>query len=105
MPFKYRYSLEDYYQAMELHKKGYGSLRISKILKYPTRSAIEDWINKGRKPYYFSEKRINACNSLANIKRMRFMNKITQPKAVRISALLRTKQLPDKAKNLTPTLG
>ena len=49
MPFKHKYSLGDYNKAMKLHKQGFGSLRISKILGYDTRSAIEDWINKGRK--------------------------------------------------------
>ena len=105
MPFKYRYSLEDYYQAMELHKKGYGSLIISKILKYPTRSAIENWINKSRKPYYFSEKRIAACNSKENVERMRAMNKLTQPKASRIAAELIIKRLPESSKILTEDLG
>jgi len=105
MPFENKYSLEDYDKAIELHKKGFGSLRISKILGYDTRSAIEDWINKGRKPYYFSEKRILACSSKENVERMRTMNKVTQPKAVKISAELRTKRLPKDAEVLNEDLA
>lgn len=105
MPFENKYSLEEYNKAIELHKQGYGSLRISKILGYKTRSAIEDWINKGRKPYYYSEKRIQACNSKENVERMRAMNKLTQPKAMRISAELRTKRLPESAKRLNEDLA
>lgn len=99
------YSLEEYDKAIYLHKLSYGSLRISKILGYKTRSAIEDWINKDRKPYYFSEKRIQACNSEENVERMRTMNKITQPKATKISAELRTKRLPENAKILSENLA
>ncbi len=105
MPFGNRYSIEEYNKAIELHKKGFGSLRISKILGYKTRSAIEDWINKDRKPYYFSEKRIKACNSKENVERMRAMNKLTQPNAVKISAELRTKRIPESAKILSEDLA
>ena len=105
MPFGNKYSLEEYNKAIELHRQGYGSLRISKILGYTTRNAIEHWINKDRKPYYFSEKRIQACNSKENIERMRTMNKITQPKAMKISAELRTKKLPENAKILSEDLA
>ncbi len=105
MPFNNKYTLLDYSEAIKLHGLGFGSQRIAKILGYNTRSAIEDWINKGRKPYYFSEKRINACNSINNIKRMRKMNKITQPKAVKISAELRTKRLSESAKILSKELA
>ncbi|MDD5133183.1 MAG: LAGLIDADG family homing endonuclease [Candidatus Nanoarchaeia archaeon] len=105
MPFKIRYSLEEYNQAIALHKQGLGSLRISKILGYKTRGAIEDWINKGRKPYYSSKKRMQYCNSIKTVERMRAMNKLTQPKAVKISAELRTKKLPEYAKELTEELA
>lgn len=105
MPFENKYSLEEYNKAIKLHRQGYGSLRISKILGYKTRSAIEGWINKDRKPYYYSEKRIRACNSKENIERMREMNKVTQPKAMRISAELRTKRLPESAKILNEDLA
>jgi len=105
MPFENKYSLEDYNKAIELHKKGYGSLRISKILGYSTRNAIESWINQERKPYYFSDKRINWCNSKENIQRIRKMNKITQPKACKISAELRRKKLSLKAKKCSKELG
>jgi intein-encoded DNA endonuclease-like protein len=98
------YSLDQYNKSIRLKKEGKGSVRISKILKIP-RSTIEGWINQGRKPYYFSEKRINVCNSKENIKRMREMNKITQPKATKISAKLRTKHLPDSAKKYSRELG
>ena len=105
MPFENKYTLEDYNRAIELHKKGYGSLRISKILGYKTRSAIEDWINKGRKPYYFSEKLHNAINSKENVERMRAMNKITQPKASRIAAELNTKRLSESARIISEDLA
>ena len=105
MPFKNKYSLDDYKKAIELREQGFGSLRISKILGYKTRSAIETWINGVMKPYYSSEKRINYCKSSKLIERMREMNKITQPKAVKISAELRTKRLPINAKNLTEELA
>lgn len=100
-----KYTLEEYNKAIELKKRRFGSLRISKILGFESRSAVEEWINRGRKPFYFSEKRIKACNSLENIRRMREMNKITQPRATKISAELRTKRLPDNAKNLTKDLA
>ena len=93
--------MEDYNKAIELHKQGLGSLRISKILGHSNGGVIEDWINKNRKPYYFSEGRIQACNSKENVERMRKMNKITQPKAVKISAELRIKRLPEDAKYLS----
>lgn len=105
MPIKNIYALEEYDKAIYLHKQGFGSLRISKILGYKNRGAIEDWINKDRKPYYFSEKRIQACNSEENIERMKTMNKITQPKAVKISAEMRTKRLPEGAKILSEDLA
>ncbi|MBS3156348.1 hypothetical protein J4413_03925 [Candidatus Woesearchaeota archaeon] len=99
------YTLEHYNKSMELKKNGLGSLRISKILNIKSRNAVEGWINKGRKPYYFSESRIKACNSNENIERMRKMNKITQPKAVKISAMLRTKKLPSSANVLDTDLA
>ncbi len=105
MSFKNKYTLNEYNKAIELHKQGLGSLKISKILGYDTRNAIEDWINKSRKPYYFSEARINACNSKENVERMRAMNKITQPKAVKIAAELKTKKLPENAKILSEKLA
>ena len=105
MPIITKYSLKQYNKAIELKEKGYGSQRIAKILGLSRRGAVEDWINKGRKPYYFSEKRITACNSQENIERMRKMNKITQPRAVKISAELRTKRLPESAKKLSKDLG
>ena len=100
-----KYTLEQYNKAIELKGQGYGSQRIANILRIKRRGAIEDWINKGRKPYYFSEKRILACNSIDNIKRMRAMNKLTQPKAVQISAELRTKRLPKDASKMTKELA
>jgi intein-encoded DNA endonuclease-like protein len=102
MPIITRYSLEQYNQAIELKAQGYGSQRIAKILGLSRRGAVEDWINKGRKPYDFSEKRIAACNSKENVERM---NKITQPNAVKISAELRIKRLPESAKEVTEDLG
>lgn len=91
--------------AMSLKKEGLGSLRISKTLNLKSRSAIEDWINKGRKPYDFSEARINACNSKGNVERLRRMSEITQPKAVKVSAMLRTKRLPNSARVLSMDLA
>ncbi len=105
MPFKNKYSIDDYNKAINLHKKGYGSQRIAKILGYKTRSAIEDWINKDRKPYYFSEKRINAINSMENIERIRAINKISQPKAVKYAALKNTKKLSKSAYSLNENLS
>jgi intein-encoded DNA endonuclease-like protein len=105
MPFENKYSLDDYNKAIELHKMGYGSQRIARFLGYNTRNAIEDWINKGRKPYYFSEKRINAINSKENVERMRAMNKITQPKASKMAAELATKRLPENAKIISEDLA
>lgn len=99
------YTLEQYNTAMKLKANGLGSLRISKILGFNDRNVIEGWINQGRKPYYFSEARINACNSKENVERMRKMNKLTQPRAVEISAILRTKKLPESAKILSKNLA
>lgn len=99
-----KYSMEQYNQVLTLNKKNGGSFRLSKLLNIP-RPTLENWINKGVKPYYFSEKRINACNSSKNIERIRCLNKITQPKAVKIAAELRTKKLPFNAKNLTRDLA
>ena len=64
------YSLKEYNKAISLEKQGLGSLRISKRLNIP-RGTIENWINKGGKPYYFSEKRINASNSQKNKDRLK----------------------------------
>ncbi len=89
---------------MNLKNKGLGSYHIAKILGI-SRNAIEGWINQGRKPYHFSEKRIAAQTSLENIERMRKMNKITQPKACRISAEMRTKRLPESAKKISKELA
>ena len=100
-----RYTLEQYNKALELKTEGYGSQRIANILGLKRRDAVEDWINKSRKPYYFSEKRILACNSTENIERLRELNKITQPKACRISAGLRIKRLPKNAKELSEELA
>ena len=99
------YTLQEYNKAIELHKNGLGSQRIAKILGYKCRSVVEEWINRGRKPYYFSDKRIAASNSKANIERMRAMNKITQPKACKIAAELNTKKLKTKYKLLTKELA
>lgn len=100
-----RYTLEQYTKAIKLKKQGYGSLRISKILGFKSRSAVEEWINRGRQPYYFSKKRIKWSNSKENKERIRKLNKITQPKATKISAELRTKRLPESAKKLSPKLA
>lgn len=89
------YNLDQYEEALKLKKDGYGSLRISKILKIP-RNVIEGWINQGRKPYYFSEKRIASCNSKENVERLRELNKITQPKAVDVARIKNTKPLKNK---------
>lgn len=99
-----KYNLEQYNKAIESRKGGLGSQRISKIINVP-RTTIDGWIYKDRKPYDFSEKRIAACNSKENVERMRAMNKITQPKAVKISAELRTKRLPESAKKISRELG
>jgi hypothetical protein len=88
-----KYNLSQYNQAMKLKEQGLGSQRIAKILKIKSRNTVEGWINKGRKPYYFSEKRIAACNSKENVERMRAMNKITQPKAVEAARIKNTKPL------------
>jgi len=100
-----KYSIEDYNKAMELHAQGYGNQRIAKFLGYKSRGAIEDWINKGRMPYYHSKKRINWSRSKENVKRIQELNKKTQPKAVKISAEQRTKRLPKEAKELSSNLG
>ncbi|MDP4012561.1 MAG: LAGLIDADG family homing endonuclease [Candidatus Nanoarchaeia archaeon] len=100
-----KYTLEQYTKSMELKNKGYGSQRISKLLNLPNRSTVEGWINRGMKPYYFSEKRIRASNSIENVERMRAMNKLTQHKAVQISAELRTKRLPERAKTMSEELA
>lgn len=100
------YTLDQYEEALKLKKEGYGSLRISKILKIP-RNAIEGWINQGRKPYYFSEKRIASCNSKENVERLRKLNKITQPKAVEAARIKNTKPIKNKkiTKELCYVLG
>jgi len=87
-----KYSLEDYNGAIKLRKKGFGSLRISKLLNLP-RPTVEGWINQGRKPYYFSEKRIKACNSKKNIERLRKLSKKSQPLAIKKARKLNTKPL------------
>ncbi len=99
------YSWDQYEKAMGLKRQGVGSQRIAKILGLKTRNAIEDWINKGRKPYYYSEARIKACNSKENIERMKKMNAITQPRATKMAAQLKTKRLPDYAKVLSEDLA
>ena len=99
------YTKENYDKAIELRNKGYGSLRISKILGFKSRSAVEEWINRGRQPYYISKKRIKWSNSEKNKERIKNLNYITQPKAVKISAQLRTKRLPESAKNLSQELA
>lgn len=100
-----KYTLDQYNLAMQLKRQGLGSQRIANRLGLKRRGAVEDWINKGRKPYYFFEKRIKAANSIRNIERMRKMNRITQPKAVKVSAELRTKRLPKSAKKLSKELA
>ena len=70
-----KYTLEQYNKAIELSAQGYGSQRISKLLGIKIRGAVEDWINKGRKPYYFSEKRILACNSISIVRKQRRLEK------------------------------
>jgi len=104
MPFK-EYNIGQYNKAINLKKKGLGSQRIAKILGIKSRNAVEGWINQGKKPYHFSEKRIEAQNSKENIERMRRMNQITQPKACKISAELRTKRLSEIAKKLSKELA
>jgi len=99
------YSEKDYKRAIELKEKGYGSLRISKILGFNSRSVVEEWINRGRQPYYVSKKRINWSNSKKNIERIKRLNKLTQPNAVKISAILRTKKLLESAKIMSPELA
>lgn len=100
-----RYTLEQYKHGIKLKKQGLGSQRIAKVLGIKKRNAVEGWINKGRKPYYFSEKRIKACNSKKNTERIRALNKITQPLAVKKAAELNKKKLPESAKNLSLELG
>ena len=100
-----KYTKEHYDKAIKLKKKGYGSLRISKVLGFKSRSAVEEWINRGKQPYYISKKRIKWSNSKENKERIRKLNYITQPKAVKISAQLRTKRLPESAKILSPELA
>ena len=100
-----KYTLEEYNLAIELSKQGYGSVRIAKKLGHQSRSAVEEWINKGRKPYYFSEKRIQACSSAENKNRLREMSKRTLAKAVQISAELRRKKLSKKSQVLSKELA
>lgn len=100
-----KYTQDKYNQAIKLKNQGLGSLRISKILRLKSRSAVEEWINRGRQPYYFSKKRINWSSSEKNKERIRRLNKITQPKATKISAELRTKRLPESAKKLSEELA
>ena len=101
-----KYTLEQYNKSISLKKQGLGSQRISKILNIP-RPTIENWINKKTKPYYFSEKRIAACNSKENIKKLRKLNKITQPKAVEAARIKNTKPIKNKdtTKELCYVLG
>jgi len=75
------YTLEEYNKSIELNKKNLGSLRISKLINI-SRSTIEGWINNDRKPYFFSEKRINAQKSKENLERLKKLSKISQPLAV-----------------------
>lgn len=90
-----RYTLEDYNKVLALKKEGLGSLRISKKLGFP-RATVEGWINCGRKPYYFSEKRIKACNSKKNIKRLRKLSKKSQPLAIIKARKVNIKPLKNK---------
>jgi intein-encoded DNA endonuclease-like protein len=99
------YTLKQYKQAIKLKKQGLGSQRIANLLGIPNRGAIEDWINKGRKPYYFSDKRINACNSKENVERIRALNRITQPLAIKKAAEVNKKKLPNTAKKISLELG
>tara|TARA_Y100000034_G_scaffold44750_1_gene54996 strand:+ start:499 stop:1377 length:879 start_codon:yes stop_codon:yes gene_type:complete len=100
------YSLEDYKKVIKLKQKGLGSLRISKCLNIP-RSTIEGWINQGRKPYHFSERRIRACNSKENIERLRKLSKKSQPLAVEKAKESNTKPIKNfkLTKELSYVLG
>ena len=99
-----KYNLEEYNRALELKDLGYGSLRISKSLNI-NRSVIEGWINQNRMPYYFSQKRIQAINSEENKERLKSFVPISQPKAVKLSAKLRTKALREGHEDLTTDLA
>ena len=89
------YDLEDYKKAIALKIKGLGSLRISKKLDIP-RPTIEGWINQGRKPYYYSEKRISACTSKENIERLRKLSKMSLPLAREKAREVNTKKIKNK---------
>ncbi len=87
-----KYSLKEYGKVIKLKDKELGSLRISNLLNIP-RPTIEGWINQGRKPYYFSEKRIKACTSKENIKRLIKISKTSQPIAVAKARIVNTKPI------------
>ncbi len=100
------YTLEDYNRVINLRKKSLGSLKISKKLGF-SRGTVESWINCGRKPYRFSEKRIQACNSKENVKRLRKLSKRSQPLAMEKTREIDTKPLKNKRidKNFAYILG
>ncbi|MFH1972034.1 MAG: LAGLIDADG family homing endonuclease [archaeon] len=99
-----RYTLKEYDLAIFLAKQGFGSLRISKIISIP-KGTIEYWINRGGKPYDYSESRIKAINSKENIKRLRKVSKYSQPLAVEKAQKINTKKLQTSSFILSENLG